>query len=88
MNFLRLLETIRRLSGNPEVRALFSELLQEARRADDPWRIVGVDPDDPPELIREVYLTKMKHYHPDRGGNPHKAARLTEAYRRISDGRR
>jgi len=51
---------------------LLSSLGQFARtvapglsEADDPYRILGVQPGDRPEMIRAVYRTKSKVLHPD-----------------------
>ncbi|MDP2665221.1 MAG: J domain-containing protein [bacterium] len=45
-----------------------------------PWEVLGVRKNDSPELIREVYLAKAKHYHPDKSGNSEKFIELKEAY--------
>lgn len=44
------------------------------------YEIVGVNENDPPELIREVYMAKAKHLHPDKGGSAEKFAELKTAY--------
>jgi hypothetical protein len=46
----------------------------------DAYDILGASPDDPVELIRDVYKRKSMYYHPDRGGDPEKMKRLTQAY--------
>ena len=45
-----------------------------------PWEVLGVQKNDSPELIREVYFAKAKHYHPDKSGNSEKFIELKEAY--------
>ncbi|MDP2665164.1 MAG: J domain-containing protein [bacterium] len=45
-----------------------------------PWEVLGVRKGDSPELIREVYLAKAKHYHPDKGGDDEKFTELKNAY--------
>ena len=46
----------------------------------DAYDILGVSPDDPPDLIKSVYQKKSMFYHPDKGGDPEKFKRLTKAY--------
>lgn len=36
-----------------------------AAQAWDPYRVLGVEPDDPPELVEAVYRAKAKFRHPD-----------------------
>jgi hypothetical protein len=49
----------------------------------DAYDIVGASPDDPFEMIEAVYKKKALYYHPDKGGNPERFKRLTEAYELI-----
>lgn len=46
----------------------------------DAYDILGVSPDDPVGLIKDVYRRKSAYYHPDAGGDPEKFKRLTNAY--------
>jgi len=50
----------------------------------DPYYILGVSRDDPPDLIREIYYTKAKYYHPDKGGDEEKFRKLNQAYKKIN----
>ena len=58
---------------------------------EDPWSIVGVEKDDPNELIKQVCLLKVKWYHPDstrkKGGDRRKFERLIAAFNQICDER-
>ncbi len=49
----------------------------------DPYRILGVSPLDPPERIRERYRELAIINHPDRGGAPGAMEQLNDAYERI-----
>ena len=53
----------------------------------DPYIIVGVRKDDPPELVDAVYRVKAKFYHPDNKetGDKEKFIRLNEAYKKIKN---
>ena len=53
----------------------------------DAYDILGVSPDDPIELITDVYRKKSMYYHPDKGGNEEKFKRLNKAYELISKSR-
>lgn len=53
----------------------------------DAYDILGASPDDPIELIKDVYKRKANFYHPDRGGNPEKFKKLTAAYELICKSR-
>lgn len=47
----------------------------------DAYRIVGVEPGDPPALIRGVFRAKVKVWHPDKGtGDPEQFMLLRSAY--------
>lgn len=62
---------------------------EQARREDllDAYDILGVSPDDPIELLRDVYKKKSMYWHPDHGGPPEKFKRLQQAYERICESR-
>ena len=54
----------------------------------DAYGILGASPDDPDDLIKDVYQKKSLFYHPDRpGGSEAKMKRLNEAYERIMKAR-
>lgn len=51
---------------------------------DDPWALLGVERDAPPEVVRRAYLAKIKVHKPDRA--PEEFRRIREAYEAISAG--
>ncbi len=53
----------------------------------DAYDIVGASPDDPIDLIKDIYKRKANTYHPDHGGNPERFKRLTDAYQTIMQSR-
>ena len=53
----------------------------------DAYDTLGAGPDDPVELIKDVYKRKSMYYHPDKGGDPEKFKRLTAAYELIMKSR-
>ncbi|MBA7685957.1 hypothetical protein ES703_94388 [subsurface metagenome] len=54
----------------------------------DAYGILGASPDDPDDLINDVYQKKSLFYHPDRpGGSEAKMKRLNEAYEKIMKAR-
>lgn len=53
----------------------------------DAYDFLGVGPDDPIELVKDVYRRKSMYYHPDKGGDPEKFKRLTRAYELICNSR-
>ena len=46
----------------------------------DAYGILGTSPDDPADLIKDIYRRKTMVYHPDKGGDPNKFKRLQNAY--------
>lgn len=58
---------------------------EAARRENlmDSYDILGVSPDDPINLIKDVYRRKSMYYHPDKGGTDEKFKRLNKAYETI-----
>ena len=46
----------------------------------DAYGILGAGPDDPDDLIKDIYRRKVTFYHPDKGGDPNKFKRLQNAY--------
>ena len=53
----------------------------------DAYDILGVSPDDPTELIKDVFRRKSMYYHPDKGGTDEKFKRLNKAYELICKSR-
>jgi len=54
----------------------------------DAYDILGVSPDDPIELVRDVFRRKSQYYHPDHpGGSEERFKRLKAAYDRICESR-
>jgi DnaJ-domain-containing protein 1 len=53
----------------------------------DAYDILGVSPDDPIDLIKDVYRRKSMYYHPDKGGDAEKFKHLTQAYELILNSR-
>jgi len=53
----------------------------------DAYGIVGTSPDDPIDLIKDIYRRKVTFYHPDKGGDPNKFKRLQNAYEVICKAR-
>jgi len=49
----------------------------------DAYDVLGVSPDDPLPLVKEVFRRKSMYYHPDRGGTDEKFKRLNKAYELI-----
>lgn len=45
----------------------------------DAYGVLGVSPDDPIDLIEDVYRRKAQYYHPDKGGEPEKFKRIQAA---------
>ena len=56
------------------------------RRDNDPYRILGVEPGDSPELVTAVFRAKAKILHPDhKTGDAEKFKRLRAAYNAIKE---
>jgi len=54
----------------------------------DAYDILGASPDDPIEMIKDIYKKKSNYYHPDKqGGNAEKFKRLQTAYELICKSR-
>lgn len=53
----------------------------------DAYDVLGASPDDPIELIRDVYRKKAMFYHPDKGGSEERFKRLQVAYEMIMQSR-
>ena len=50
---------------------------------DDPYVVLGVHKDTPPEIIRAVYMAWVKNHHPDVGGDPETFKKINVAYDEI-----
>ncbi|KKM92422.1 hypothetical protein LCGC14_1218700 [marine sediment metagenome] len=54
----------------------------------DAYDILGVSPDDPISLVKDIFRRKSQHYHPDKeGGTAEKFKRLNGAYELIMKSR-
>lgn len=53
----------------------------------DAYDFLGVGPDDPLELVKDVYRRKSMYYHPDKGGDQEKFKRLTQSYELVMKSR-
>ncbi|HBI56242.1 MAG TPA: hypothetical protein DDY38_05415, partial [Firmicutes bacterium] len=50
----------------------------------DYYKVLGVSPGAPTEVIRAAYRALMKRHHPDVGGDPERAKEIEEAYRNLA----
>lgn len=50
-----------------------------------PYEVLGVRPDDPLDVIRAAWRTRIRAVHPDRGGDPAEAAAVNAAWELLSD---
>ena len=67
-----------------EVYTRWKEGRGRARRDSDPYRILGVEPGDSPELVTAVFRAKAKLLHPDKKtGDAEKFKRLHAAYEAV-----
>ena len=68
-----------------EILATFLAKVAYRRTVGEDYRILGVEPDDPPELMEKVWRAKALYYHPDtpKTGNREAYERVTAAYQRI-----
>lgn len=53
------------------------------RTSRDPYRVLYLRPDAPPEVIRAAYRALANLYHPDKGGDGVRMAELNVAYEQI-----
>ena len=74
-----------RYQGLTFTKDLVSSTGEAARKESlmDAYDILGVSPDDPVDLIKDVYRRKSMYYHPDKGGTDEKFKRLNQAYELI-----
>ena len=75
--------------GLTSTRDLTTTDTEQARKEEllDAYDILGVSPDDPVELVRDVFRKKSMYFHPDKGGSEEKFKRLKAAYERICEAR-
>lgn len=52
---------------------------------DDPYSVLGVQPDADEWVIKAVYQALVKEHHPDSGGDPEEFKRIQKAYEAIQD---
>lgn len=50
---------------------------------DDPYEIMGVHRNTPPEILKAVYLAWAKNHHPDVGGDPETFKKVNAAWDQI-----
>lgn len=72
VSYAGLASTTEMVRATPEMRA--RDELVEA------YGILGASPDDPDDLIKDVYQKKAMFYHPDKGGDTNKFKRLQNAF--------
>lgn len=76
------------LSGSKDLTTTVNTEATRRENLLDAYDILGASPDDPVELIKEVYRKKSLYYHPDKaGGDQEKFKRLTSAYELIMQSR-
>lgn len=73
---------IERWGSGEMVEAAFAgfDALPAPGETEDPYSILGVNPDDTFKQIRKKYLARMKISHPDNGGMAGDAAKLSTAF--------
>ena len=54
---------------------------------DDPYVVLGVHRNTPPEIMKAVYLAWAKHHHPDVGGDAEPCKRVNMAWDQIKAAR-
>ena len=50
----------------------------------DYYKVLGVAPGAPTEVVKAAYRALMKIHHPDVGGDPQKAKEIEEAFRHLT----
>ena len=55
----------------------------DAEESSDPYVVMGVHRNTPPEILRAVYLAWAKNHHPDVGGDPETFKRVNTAWEQI-----
>lgn len=73
------------LSFSTELSTASSDSPERERKESllDAYDFLGVSPDDPLDLIKDIYRKKSMHYHPDKGGTDDKFKQLNEAYNMV-----
>lgn len=68
-----------------EVKAGAKEAAEKIKKhmSDDPYKILGIDPDAEDVVVTAAYKAKAKKYHPDSGGSQEKMAEINRAYEEI-----
>lgn len=74
------------LTSSKEVAAVDTE---QAKKEEilDAYDVLGVSPDDPIDLVKDVFRKKSMYFHPDKGGSEEKFKRLNRAYERVCEAR-
>lgn len=63
----------------------FGELIREGGgKVKDYYKVLGVRPGAPAEVIKAAYRALMKIHHPDVGGSKERAQEIEEAYRQLA----
>ena len=57
--------------------------IDEDVNSDDPYTVLGVHRNTPPEIIRAVYMAWVKNHHPDVGGDSDTFKKINVAYDQI-----
>ena len=70
------------LSFTTELAKVPREKQEKGSREDlmDAYDALGASPDDPTDLVKNIYQKKATYYHPDKGGDVEKFKRLQNAY--------
>lgn len=68
---------------DPGVRHRAREVLRARDGLGDAYRLVGVTPEAPREVVEAAYRARAKTLHPDAGGDPERFKRLAAAMDRI-----
>ncbi|MBA7500738.1 hypothetical protein ES704_03498 [subsurface metagenome] len=87
-------EALAKLLGVETGGKYFQDLSREAAEAarnlkktkgktDDAYKILGLRPDAPEEVVRAAYRARAMKAHPDRGGSSKEMAKVNKAYQQI-----
>jgi hypothetical protein len=60
-----------------------AEKIKSDMGRNSPYKVLGVDPAAPEEVIRAAYKARARKAHPDAGGSNKKMAEINEAYQQI-----
>jgi len=75
------------LTSSKEITATVDAVIEPQQEVEDAYDILGVSPDDPLDLVKQVFQRKAMYYHPDKGGDAEKFKRITKAYNVICQAR-